>query len=37
MITVAPPVVHPSLGDIAFMQGVADGTGYPKIQITHIQ
>lgn len=29
MITVAPPVVHPSLGLMALIQGVAAGTGYP--------
>lgn len=26
MITVAPPVVHPSLGHIAFIAGVAEST-----------
>lgn len=30
IITVAPPVVHPSLGLIALIHGVADGTGYPN-------
>lgn len=27
IITCAPPIVHPSLGDIAFIHGVATGIG----------
>ena len=34
MITVEPPVVQPSLGEIALMQGTAEAGYSPEIQNT---
>lgn len=35
MITVDPPDVQPSLGDIALMQGVATGSGGYRPAVKH--
>lgn len=36
MMTVDPPEVHPSLGDIALMHGVATGNGGYKPAVKHL-